>query len=250
MAAEAGGTIAKGLALLRTVSTFPHGATAAEVAALAQHPFSTSYRLLNTLVETGFVEFDPRTKLYSLGLPVFELGQRVANARGYGGTAAPVLEALRDLTQESCILAVRDGVETVTVHTVDGPQFRTTTDPGDRGRLHTSAVGKMLLAGLPLAERTQLVSRLELVPLTPHTVTDPDVLLSQLAVAADQGWVGQSEEQDLGMNAIAVPVAREGGQMLASLAIAAPVFRADLDTLVGHLPALREAAARLALTLP
>ena len=156
------GTIAKGLAMLATVGEFPHGATAAEVAARSGHPFSTAYRLLGSLVDAGFVEYDARTKTYALGLAVFELGQRVGNARGFTGTAAPVLEELTARTGESSVLAVLDGVETLTVHTIDGPQYRQTTDPGDRGPLHSSAIGKVLLAWMPTDERDELLERLPL----------------------------------------------------------------------------------------
>lgn len=250
MSEDKGGTIAKGMRVLRAVGEFPHGAPAGEIAAACDFPFSTAYRLLGSLVQTGFVTFEPRTKLYALGLPVFELGQRVANARGFDGTALPVLRELTAATGESAILAIRDGDQTLTIHTVDGPEFRITTDPGDRGPLHTSGIGKMLLAAMPPAERAAMLDELDLTPRTPHSVPNRAALETQLDVAAEQGWVVQSQEHDVGMNAIAVPVLRAGGSVVAALALAAPVFRADADALVAHVPALQRAAATLAATLP
>lgn len=243
-------TIAKGLALLRTVGEFPHGGTAAEIGARAGHPFSTTYRLLGALVDAEFVEYHPSSKKYSLGLPVFELGQRVGHARGFLGTAAPVLESLTAATHESSVLAVLDGDRCLTVHTVDGPEFRTTTDPGDRGTLHTTAVGQALLAWLPSEQRTRLVEKLDLTPSTPRSITDRETLLGSLRASMERGWTEQSEENDIGMNAIGAPVLRADGTLLASLAIAAPVFRADLDALRQHAPALLSAAGRLGGLLP
>lgn len=250
MAADKGGTIAKGLTLLRALGSFPRGATAAEVAGLAGNPFSTTYRLLGTLVETGFVDFDPDSKRYSVGLPVFELASGVAHARGFAGTALPVLERVTAETEESSLLMVRDGDETLTIHKVDGPQYRSTTDPGDRAPLHSSAAGKALLAQLPPAERDAVIDGLELRPRTPRTVVDPSALRAQLAGFAARGWAGQSEEHDVGMNAIAVPVLRPDGRAVAALALAAPVFRADLAALEAHVPRLQAAAAELATILP
>lgn len=244
------GTILKGLAMLRSLGDFPHGATAAEVASSSGHPFSTAYRLLGTLVDAGFVEYDARTKTYALGLAVFELGQRVGNARGFTGSAAPVLEELTAKTGESSVLAVLDGAETLTVHTIDGPQFRQTTDPGDRGPLHSSAIGKVLLAWMPTEERDALLEKLPLPARTENTVTDVNALRTELDASRAAGWVEQSEQHDIGMNAVGVPVLRRDGTVIASLALAAPVFRADLDSLRTHISALQDAAARLGALLP
>ena len=238
-ASRGSGTIAKGLAMLATVGEFPHGATAAEVAARSGHPFSTAYRLLGSLVDAGFVEYDARTKTYALGLAVFELGQRVGNARGFTGTAAPVLEELTARTGESSVLAV-----------LDGPQYRQTTDPGDRGPLHSSAIGKVLLAWMPTDERDELLERLPLPARTEHTVTDVSALRAELDASRAAGWVEQGEQHDIGMNAVGVPVLRRDGTVIASLALAAPLFRADLGALREHVMALQDAAARLGTLLP
>lgn len=249
-ASRGSSTIGKGLALLRTVGEFPHGGTAAEIGARAGHPFSTTYRLLGALVDAEFVEYHPGTKRYSLGLPVFELGQRVGHARGFGATAQPILEALTASTHESSVLAVLDGTSSLTVQTVDGPDFRTTTDPGDRGTLHTSAVGQALLAWLPEEEQTRLVETIDLVRKTPRSITERETLYASLRDSRERGWTEQSEEHDIGMNAIGAPVLRRDGTLVAALAIAAPVFRADLAALRAHAPELLRAAGRLGGLLP
>lgn len=249
-AAAGSSTVVKGVEMLRTVADFPHGGTAAQLAEASGHPFSTAYRLLNTLVDTGFVEFDQRSKTYVLGLPVFELGQRVAHARGYSTSASPALQNLTARTHESSILAVIDGTETLTVHAVDGPQFRTTTNPGDRGPLNTSAMGKALLAWQDAERRAWLLDHMEFARRTPRSITDPAALTAQLDQARERGWCEQSEEQDTGMNAIAVPVLRPDGAAIAALAVAAPVFRADMAALREFLPEMRQAAERLGSVLP
>lgn len=247
---ESPGTIGKGLQVLRALGVFPHGATAAQVVEATGRPFSTTYRILGALVDSGFVSFDPDTKRYAVGLPVFELAATVAHARGVAGTALPVLRRLMETTGESVLLMVRDGTETLTLHKVDGPAFRTTTDPGDRGPLHSSAAGKALLAALPPAERERLVRQLPLTARTPHTVTDPARLLAQLEHVAEQGWAMQSEEHDVGMRALAVVLPQPGRPPSLALALAAPVFGPDPATLETHVPVLRQAAHALALQLP
>ncbi|MFI7481156.1 IclR family transcriptional regulator [Kocuria sp. M1R5S2] len=250
MATDGSGTVGKALSVLTLLGKHPNGATAAQIAEEVDYPFSTVYRLLNTLVRSGYAAYDPREKRYGLGLQVFALAQKVASSRGFEGTAAPILQRLTDLTGESSILSVLDGDRFLTVRKVDGPQFRTTTDPGDRGSLHTSAAGKALLAFSDSTTRERLLETIELTPRTEHSVTDRDELRRQVEQIRAQGWVGQQEEHDIGMTAVAVPVLSPSGRLIAAITLAAPVFRIDLAGLQSYVPALRQAAAELALELP
>lgn len=250
MPTAAGGTIGKGLQVLRALADFPRGATAAEIVEVAAHPFSTTYRLLASLVESGFVEFDADSKRYRVGMPVFQIAASVAHARGISGTALPILREVMETTGESVLLMQRDGRETLTLHKVDGPQFRTTTDPGDRGPLHSSAAGKALLSALPPAERQALVAELDLSPRTPATIADADELLAQLEGFAERGYALQDEEHDVGMRALAVVVPSGERVPRLVLALAAPVFRVDVATLESYAPVLTDAAERLGLLLP
>ncbi|GEO94372.1 IclR family transcriptional regulator [Kocuria turfanensis] len=250
MATEKSGTVGKALGLLTLLGDYPEGATAGQIADAVGYPFSTAYRLLNTLVETGFAGYDRREKRYRLGLRIYQLGQKVAHHRGFEGAAVPILQRLTDLTGESSILAVLDDDRFLTVHKVDGPQFRTTTDPGDRGPLHTSALGKVLLACTDPATREHLLETIELTPRTEHSITDRAELRRQIDQVRRRGWAGQQEENDIGMAAVAVPVLSASDRLVAAVALAAPIFRADQEALQAHLPDLRRAAATLALELP
>lgn len=250
MTTEASGTVGKALDLLTLLGEHPHGATAAQIAEQAQYPFSTVYRLLNTLVSTDFATYDPQDKRYRLGLRVYQLGQKVASTRGFEGAAAPILQHLTAVTGESSILGVLDGPHFLTVRKVDGPQFRTTTDPGDHGSLHTSAIGKALLAFSDPGTRERLLETIELVPRTAHSLTDRTELRRQVERIRVQGWAGQQEENDVGMAAVAVPVLSPSHRLIAAVALAAPLFRTDLEGLRTYLPQLQQAATELALELP
>lgn len=242
-------TLAKGLDVLRLMGDYPTGAPAAVFAKDSGLPFSTAYRLLNALVASGFAEFEPQTKQYRVGLSVVELSLKAVAARGYDGTVLPVLRELSEVTNESCLFAVRDGLESVTIHTVDGPEFRQTTDPGDRLPLHVSSMGKALLAGLPADQAEELMSQLTFEAHTGHTVADVEALRQQVQAGRAEGYVYQSEEVDLGMNAMGMPVIGADGTVLGAIAIAAPLFRATKAELVEHREALTTAARQMAALL-
>lgn len=242
---EGSGTVTKALGLLTLLGDHPDGLPAGKVAEASELPFSTAYRLLNTLVGAGYAVYEDGPKTYRLGLRIFQLGQKVAHARGFEGTAGPVLRRLTEVTGESSILAVLDGDRTLTIAKCDGPQYRITTDPGDHGPLSTSAIGKVFLAFQPgLSGRTELAVR------TPRSITDRGVLEAEMEGARAEGWVSQQEENDPGMAAIGVPVWSGSGRLVASMALASPLFRKDRDGLLGHLGELRAAAAELGPQLP
>ena len=84
-------------------------------------PKSSVHRLLTTLIAHGFVDRDPATRRYTLGIRLFELGSAALHERGLQGSAQSLLERLSQSTGETCHLAVLSGLEAVYVYKVDGP---------------------------------------------------------------------------------------------------------------------------------
>ncbi|PYI67714.1 IclR family transcriptional regulator [Arthrobacter livingstonensis] len=243
--------IGKALGLLVLLGSEPRGASASELSKLAKLPFSTTYRLLGSLTRDGFVEYEPDGRLYRLGLRVFQLGQQVSNHHGFAGTATPVLQRVTDVTGEATILSVRDGDRHLTVSKVDGPRtFRVTSDPGHLGLLHTTSVGKVLVAFAAGEDRDRLVEELELTALTEKSITDRDAFREEITRVWKQGYAIMDEENEVGMRAVSVPVLNAQGIAFASLAIAAPIFQLTVEEMTAHLSLLRQAAAELSVKLP
>jgi DNA-binding IclR family transcriptional regulator len=243
--------VGKALGLLVLLGDEPRGASAAELSRRAELPFSTTYRLLGSLTRDGFVDYEPDGRRYHLGLRIFQLGQRVSNHHGFAGTALPILRRVTEETGEATILSVRDGNHHLTVNKVDGPQtFRVTSDPGHLGALHTTSVGKALVAFAEDATRSQLVEELELEPLTEFSITDREAFRAEIALVRKRGYALMDEENELGMRAVAVPVFNAQGHAFAALATAVPVFRMSVEALVALVPLLQSAAAELSARLP
>lgn len=243
--------VGKALGLLVLLGDEPRGASAAELSRRAELPFSTTYRLLGSLTRDGFVDYEPDGRRYHLGLRVFQLGQRVSNHHGFAGTALPILRRVTEETGEATILSVRDGNHHLTVNKVDGPQtFRVTSDPGHLGALHTTSVGKALVAFADDATRRRLLDELELEPLTDLSITDREAFRAEIELVRKRGYATMDEENELGMRAVAVPVFNSQGHAFASLATAVPVFRMGMDALVALVPLLQSAAAELSARLP
>ena len=145
------------------------------------------------------MDYEPDGRRYHLGLRVFQLGQRVSNHHGFAGTALPILRRVTEETGEATILSVRDGIHHLTVNKVDGPQtFRVTSDPGHLGALHTTSVGKALVAFADDATRARLVDELPLDPLTEHSITDREAFRAEIDLVRRRGYATMDEENELG----------------------------------------------------
>jgi len=243
--------VAKALGLLSRLADHPHGAAAAELARECQLPLSTAHRLLGSLVRDGFLEFEPKSRRYSLGLQVFVLGQSVAQARGLTGMASPILEEVSALTGEATLMAVRDGDQQLYVHSVQGPQGVSVIGrPGAHGPLHCTAQGKVLVAMAPRAVREDLLGSLQLTPKGPNCITDREHFREAIEEVRNRGWALADQEHEAGIRAVAVPVLGPDGVALAAISTAAPAYRTSIEQLIEYVPALTAAARRIAVRMP
>jgi IclR family pca regulon transcriptional regulator len=113
---------------------------------------------------------------------------------------------------------------------------------GTRLPAYATAMGRVLLAGLPRDECAALLAASHRVPLTPNTVTDVNELLRLVERTAADGFALVDEELEVGLRAIAVPVRSQGGEVRAAINVAMhPSRRTVADCLKQVLPALRTA---------
>lgn len=243
------GMLTRGLVLLIELGGAPDGLVLSELAARVGLPLSTAHRLLSDLAALGFVEVEPASKRYTLGLRVLELAQGVSQTRTIGGRSHGPMRELTDALAETTILSVLDGTEIVYIQRVDANQtVRIDAHVGQRGPSYCTSTGKVLLAYLPAEQRRALLEQIDLVAHAPETVTDRDAVERELERVAERGWGLADREYQSDVRALAVPVLGLDGRCVASLCVAAPAFRAP-ERLEDWLPPLTEAADRIRLAL-
>ncbi|MQA12089.1 MAG: helix-turn-helix domain-containing protein [Pseudonocardiaceae bacterium] len=243
--------VGKALRVLSLLGAYPEGVGLSELAAAAEFPVSTTHRLLASLQREGFARSDPNSRRYTLGLRLFELGQQVSHARGFAGVALPVMQRVSERTGEPTLMSVLDGHDQVYVHYVEGrQQVQIRGEPGRRGPLHCTSMGKCLVAFAPEAERDRLVTELRLDRLAPGTITDRDTFATEIDSVRERGFAVADEEHEPGIRAVGVPIRGPDGVALAALSTAAPAYRMSMAELEESVPALRAAARELAAVLP
>jgi len=201
---------------------------------------ATTFRICAELVEHGFLE---RTEgAFRLGIRLFELGEQANRPHDLRKMAIAHMTDLRSATRQTVHLAVLDGTEVVYVLIL---RSRTAPPLASRvgGRLpaHATGVGKALLAYSP-ADTVAHVIASGLVRLGPRTITDPALLLAELAKVRHDGVAYEHEESGTGVACAASPVLAADGNPIAALSVTTSSGEADLLRLG---PAVRTAALAL-----
>jgi IclR family acetate operon transcriptional repressor len=219
-------------------------AEAAELLGVAR---STAHRLLNALRKRGFVMQDRPNGAYRPGPALNEIGLAAINRIDIRRVARPVLEELREVTQETVSLAVLEGTNIRFVDCVEsGRSVRVGNRTGVVRQAHASAVGKAILAELSPAELERRYPSEELPPNTATSLTDRAALFEQLAEVRAQGYALNWEESSDGVSAVAVALHDTSGTPIASMGIAAPTSRTGtIEGIRAHAPAVLRGAQQV-----
>ena len=204
---------------------------------------STVHRFVVNLESAGFLEREPRSGRYRLGLRIFELGGLVMQQMNLWDEALPFLEGLVRDTGETGHLAVLDGGEAIYVERVEARRALRVPSAIGRGYpAHATNLGKVLLADLPTAELRELVSRKGLHAYTPNTITSLAELESELDRIREQGYAVDNEEYDEGLRCVGAPIVDHSGRVVAAIGIGGPVTRVTPERIEPLADVLRDAA--------
>jgi IclR family transcriptional regulator, acetate operon repressor len=231
------------LRIIEAVATSPEIGVS-DLSRQLQQPKTTVQRGLMTLHEAGWIRptNEPRRR-WKITSKLFMLSRSAETEARLRRAALPIMQSLRDETQETTHLMVREERHLVLIERVDSPlALRTVRDLGSRSPLHTSANGKAYLAHLSAREQEDYLNG-KLSALTENSKTDPDLIRKDLAQIRKLGYATNVGELDLHVHAVAAPVMNQEGRPIAALSISCPSSRLPIE----KMPAFGEkviAAAR------
>ncbi|MDQ4502388.1 IclR family transcriptional regulator [Sinomonas sp. ASV322] len=188
---------------------------------------STASRILGALETHGFVQQSTRRGKYQLGVGLLRVASSIPRRLSLVHTARPVLEDLAQRYGETVNLAVRRDVYAVNVDQALGAANLASYDwIGNLTPLYATSSGKVFLAYLHSSERDQLLERVELKALTPHTL-DREQLERELPSIVERGYASTHGELEDGLNAIAAPIFGHTGDLIGAVSVSGPAFRFD-----------------------
>lgn len=192
---------------------------------MGQSP-ATVYRVLVTLEGRGLVEFDTTDQTWNVGAKAFVIGSRFLRRTSLVDRARPILRKLMNDTGETANLgSERDGSVLFLSQVETHSNIRAFFPPGSLSPMHSSGIGKALLAEMDEGTFAAWKATNELHIFTPHTIADVDALTVDLARVRARGYAIDGEEKNLGMRCIAAPVFDVNAEAVAGISVSGPTSR-------------------------
>ncbi|MGQ0641139.1 MAG: IclR family transcriptional regulator [Gemmatimonadaceae bacterium] len=217
--------------------------TALDVAERIGRPKSTVYRLLSSIADAGFLDYDDNTSRYRVGIRFAALGELAQRSTSLPRVVRPTLLRLSAEVRETATLMVRSGSEGITIDVVEW--FHPVMLPGVLGGhlpLHASAGGKVLLCWLSPEQRLAAMKP-PLQRFTASTTTDVDRLTRELDRVRECGYSTVRGEWVEDVFGVAAPVMNHFGQVVGAITVGAPRARANDEVLAVLSESVRRAAA-------
>jgi DNA-binding IclR family transcriptional regulator len=249
-AAAGGSALQKGFSLLECLVESGHALTLAELAMQLDLPKTTVHRLLINLEAAQLLRRDLSGKRYA---PAERLKRFSLRTVAFAARTAPIQAVLERLVAEigeSVNLGVLDGTAVTYVHRIEcNWPLRTHLSAGSHVPLHCTATGKLFLALMPDSQRAALLDEIDLRAYAPNTLTSRKRLEDELAKIRDRRVAVNNEEFMVGAVGLSVPLVGVDGEMVAGVALHAPVARLSIKDAQKFVPLLRRATEKLARVL-
>lgn len=232
------------LRLIDALCSAEEPAPLAELAATARLSKPTAHRLLRVLTADGWALAlgDGR---YGIGPAVRALGAAVAGSGSRASVERVIVELQREVRQ-TVHVGMRSGDRIVYTHKVEGDQpFAMTSRVGMQRPLHSTAIGKCILADLDKEDVAALARRAGLERYTPRTLATPAALHRELADVRGQGYAVDEEENEANVRCIAVPIRSADERVVGAVSVSTVTFLVDRGQVLELLPAVLAAAGRL-----
>ncbi len=205
------------------------GMTLSELAQASGQAVATVYRALITLQGRGMVEVEEPGQIWHVGAGAFRVGTAFLRRTKVVERARGPMDALMRGTGETANLGVESGDEVLFLSQVETHEaIRAFFPPGTKGPMHSSGIGKALLAFYPVDRVRGIVTRQGLARFTHATLTNETALLDDLARTKARGFAVDDQERADGMRCIAAPIFNAHGEPVAGISVSGPAFRVGL----------------------
>ena len=210
--------LARGLEVIRSFDRIHVKQTISQISERTLLARPTVLRLLLTLEDLGYVR--SQDNFYSLTPKVVDLGMAYVSSLGLYGAAKPHMENLSKEVDQSVSLAELDGSDIVYTGRVEVPKIISVgVTVGARLPSASTALGRVLLAAVPDSELHDVLSTPSLSMYIPRTRFTAEQIRPRLELVRDQGWAESDEDLQYGVQAIATPIRREDGQVVAAIGL-------------------------------
>jgi len=234
------------LLILEAVAQRQSGMSNADFSRKLKIPKSSASYILRTLEQHGYLRRDRDNGKYRLGMKILSLSRAALSGVDIREVALPIMRRLVDHIHLTTHLAILDHEEAVYVEKVEAPSFiKMDTWIGRRMAVHSTAVGKALLAYLDADERETIIRHRGLKKLTPYTITSAAKLMKEFERVRQLGYSVDDEENSLGARCVAAPIFNSQGRPEASIGSTGTITAVPRDAVPRLAETVKDAARRI-----
>ena len=239
-------SIARAFAIAEEVARNREGIGLAELSKRVGLHNSTTFHLVKTMVQLGYVSQLADSRKYRIGRRMFTLAAGAMDEIELVSVATPVLEKLTRETGEYSHFAIRSGEQIVVVAKTAGSGiFQMVDRTGAVRPAHATALGKVLLAALSPSQLERYLKTCDLHRFTAKTIVEKDALLREIEEVRRKGLAFDDGEFDPEARCVAVPVRDFTGRVAGAIGMSGPMWRLSLQALQEKSKSVREAAVEL-----
>ncbi|MBF5005212.1 IclR family transcriptional regulator [Diaphorobacter caeni] len=224
------------LELLEFFAAHQRPASLAEIAKHFDWPRSSTFNLLGTLAQRGYL-YEPRPKAGYYPTPAWAtLIGKIEQSQPMPKDMRALLEQLVADTGETAVLAAVSGSDALFVETVESPHsVRYAAPVGKRVPLHTTATGRTLLSQMRADERAGVLRKVAFEQYTPTTLMSAEEVEAEIALSVRRGWFQGNAEFTPELGGVCMALAL--GERRFALLVAGPMYRVShrLPELAGHI---------------
>lgn len=239
--------ISKGLSILDCFANDRHRLNVSMAAEKTGLTRAAARRHLLTLEYLGYVDYDGH--YYYLTPKVLKFSGAYLSGAQLPKIAQPLLNLLAQQTSLIYSVMVLDCFEAITIARSAAHQQTDRVNPyglhlGNRLPAHATSAGKILLSFLCQQEQRDWLNKYPLKSLTKYTYTNNDTFFETLKMIRAEEYCYSSEEHELGVHALAVPIYNHRADVIAALNIVSPTGRTSKEYLLQHILPLLQQTAR------
>jgi IclR family pca regulon transcriptional regulator len=225
-------SVGKAFAVLKSFTSEHFELTLSEVAARADLDRGTAFRLIQTLIELGYLQAVPQSRRFRLGVACLDLGYTVLSHGSLRTIVEPLLRDLVPAVGDAASLGILDGGDVIYLARVGAGLDRHKIDrrPGSRIPAYSAALGHVMLAHLARDEQVRRLEARPRVKLSERTLTDLDALLDRLDLVKRKGHAVSDGENAYGLRTLATPVFDAQGFVIAGVSVTVDAMRMDMPT--------------------
>ncbi|HVB55017.1 MAG TPA: IclR family transcriptional regulator [Candidatus Acidoferrales bacterium] len=245
---KASPAVDRALNILEVISEGNSGLTNAYLARRLGIPKSSASSILRLLQNRGYLCRYAENGRYKLGFKILTLGRKLLENSDFRDLALPFMQDLVDRVDLTCHLAMLGQYEAVHLEKIVARRYfkqDKTRSVGERVPLHSSSVGKALLAWQELPVLEASLPSMELHKFSPRTITTRARLLAKLHEVRKQGYALDDEECRLGWRCVGAPIFDLLGSSRVAICLTGTVSELDDSKLTPVAVAVKETAQRI-----